>query len=226
MTHSVARARAELASLVAGGLHSRVTPPALASTSEVRKSAVLILFGALDQVAATTPSAEVHHALDVLLTRRAETMRHHPGQISFPGGGVESGDLDAGATALREAEEETGLDPSGVEVLGTLSQVHLPVSNNVVTPVIGWWTRPSEVAAVDRTEAVEVFRAPVAEMLDPANRGTSVLRLPDGRRFRGDAFLVRGHVVWGFTGILLSTIFNDLGWAEPWDRAREFEVTG
>lgn len=225
MMHSVGEARAELEALLARGIDFRITPQGAPGDREVRHSAVLILFGALDQVAATASGRGVHRELDVLLTRRADTMRHHPGQISFPGGGVEPGDTGAASTALREAEEETGLDPAGVEILGVLPEVPIVVSNNLVTPVIGWWSRPSEVAAVDRTEAVEVFRAPVAELLDPVNRGSSVLRR-GSRIFRSDAFLVRGHIVWGFTGILLSTLFDELGWAEPWDRTREFEVSG
>ena len=225
MVRSVADARAELEALLERGVHFAVPPQGAPGDRGVRSSAVLILFGALDQVAANTAASSVPRELDVLLTRRADTMRHHPGQISFPGGGVEPGDADSAGTALREAAEETGLDPSGVTVLGTLPEIPIVVSNNLVTPVIGWWSRPSSVAVVDHTEAVEVFRAPVAELLDPANRGTAVLRYGE-RVFRSDAFLVRGHVVWGFTGILLSTLFTELGWAEPWDRARELPVTG
>ncbi|WP_244303236.1 NUDIX hydrolase [Leucobacter coleopterorum] len=127
-------------------------------------------------------------------------------------------------TALREAEEETNLDPSGVEVLGMLPEVHIPVSNNLVTPVVGWWTRPSQIAA-DTSESVEVFRAPVAELLDPAVRGTSVLR-SGPKTFRGPAFQLGsrfgGHLVWGFTGILLSSLFRELQWELPWDTKREF----
>lgn len=225
MMQSVAEARAELEAVLARGIKFAVTPQGRPGNRAVRHSAVLILFGALDQVPAASTSGGVHRKLDVLLTRRADTMRHHPGQISFPGGGVDSDDIDVADTALREAAEETGLDPTGVEILGTLAEVPIVVSNNLVTPVIGWWTRPSEIAAVDRTEAVEVFRAPVAELLDPVNRGRSVLDRAGGA-FRSDAFLVREHIVWGFTGILLSTLFAELGWAEPWDRTREFPVTG
>ena len=196
----------------------------------LRRSAVLILFGALDRAlaepstAAGAPPAPAE--LDVLLTLRSGTMRHHAGQFAFPGGGVEPGDADAAATALREANEETGLDPAGVEILGSLTEVHVPVSNNLVTPVIGWWSRPSEVAA-DNSESVEVFRAPVAELLDPAARGMSLLAR-DGVHFRAPAFRLAprlgGGIVWGFTGILLSSIFDELGWAVPWDSEQVFPV--
>lgn len=208
------------------------------TSKPVRRSAVLILFGALDQVPAgplphasattrmITPSPRVSPALDVLLTRRAAHMRHHPGQIAFPGGGAEPGDAHAAATALREAQEETGLDPAGVEVLGQLPEIPLPVSNNLVTPVIGWWHAPSEVAA-DHTESVDVFRVPVAELLDPAARGTSILRTPQRARF-GPAFALApqlgGHIAWGFTGYLLAQLFDELGWAGPWDARRELPV--
>src|SRR5690606_39663030 len=89
--------------------------------------------------------------------------------------GREPGDRDDAATALREAEEETGLDPTGVEILATLPQLPLAASNHLVTPVLGWWTKPSKVAAVDHAETVEVFRVPVAQLLDPATRYTSTI---------------------------------------------------
>jgi len=230
-------ARQQLSAAVERGLGIDFTPQGLLSDRGLRRSAVLILFGALDDVPATTapiPTAdpeaalptEVPIELDVLLTRRADTMRHHPGQIAFPGGGFEDGDADLAETALREAAEETGLDPSGVEVLGSLSALHVPVSNNLVTPVIGWWRLPSEVAA-DRRESVEVMRVPVGELLDPAARGTSLLRR-GATSFRGAAFELGpqfgGHIVWGFTGMVLSSLFDGIGWELPWDRERIFEI--
>jgi hypothetical protein len=72
----------------------------------------------------------------VLLQRRARTLNSHPGQVSFPGGRSEAEDVDAAATALREAQEETGLDPSGVEVLASLPDLPLAASNHLVTPVL------------------------------------------------------------------------------------------
>ncbi|WP_017793015.1 NUDIX hydrolase [Leucobacter salsicius] len=220
----------DLRALMARGVTLDFQPQGPLADRPLRRSAVLILFGALDQVPAHAPYT-VAPELDVLLTRRATGMRHHAGQIAFPGGGWEPGDADSAATALREAQEETGLDPTGVEVLGELPEIHLPVSNNRVTPVVGWWHAPSEVSA-DRTESVDVFRAPVAELLAPAARGTSVLRRKSATgpaiTHRGDAFRLAprlgGHIVWGFTGILLATLFDELGWARPWDPDQEFPV--
>lgn len=197
-----------------------------ASAEAPRRSAVLILFGELDEVDAEAHSSSVSDDLDVLLTRRAAHMRHHPGQIAFPGGGAEPGDTDEAATALREAEEETGLDPSGVDVLGMLSPTYMQVSNNLVTPVIGWWRRTSPVRA-DQSESHEVMRVPVADLLNPEARGVSVLK-HEGLTFRGAAFELPkrfgGDIVWGFTGMLLSSIFDGVGWTEPWPREREFRV--
>lgn len=190
----------------------------------VRASAVLVLFGALDDSPASAPSSAVSRRLDVLLTQRAARMGHHPGQIAFPGGGIDPDDAGPEAAALREAQEETGLDPSGVEVLGRLYPLPLAASHNLVTPVIGWWARPSQVAAVDPAEAVSVFRAPVADLVDPCARRTWLLRRA-GRTLKGPAFLVGDRVVWGFTAYVLDRAFADLGWDEPWDRSETVDVT-
>lgn len=187
---------------------------------------MLILFGELDDIAADVHSENVSDGLDVLLTRRAEHMRKHPGQIAFPGGGMEEGDRDEVATALREAQEETGLDPTGVDVLGTLPATYMAVSNNLVTPVIGWWRRSSPVRA-DEIESSEVMRVPIAELLNPAARGLSVLEY-EGLTFKDAAFELSprfgGDIVWGFTGMLLSNVFDGVGWTEPWSHDREFPV--
>ena len=92
--------------------------------------------------------------------------------------------------ALREAREETGLDPAGVEVLGTLDVI--PMSTHLVTPVLGWWRHPSPVGVVDEAESAAVFRAPVADLLDPANRGSTVIRRA-GQEWRGPGFLVPAY---------------------------------
>jgi 8-oxo-dGTP pyrophosphatase MutT (NUDIX family) len=95
-----------------------------------------MLFGRLDSIPAARRRATVAADLDVLLQRRARTLNSHPGQVSFPGGRSEAEDVDAAATALREAQEETGLDPSGVEVLASLPDLPLAASNHLVTPVL------------------------------------------------------------------------------------------
>ncbi len=194
-------------------------------TDGLRPAAVLVLLGVLDGLPASHASRAVPAELDLLLVGRSATLTHHPGQVAFPGGRIDEGDRGAVGAALREAEEETGLDPAGVQVLGTLAALPVPVSRHVVTPVLAWWSQPSPVAVVDHRESSAVFRVPVADLVDPANRGT-VSNANGNRSHRSPAFEVAGHVVWGFTGAVLDHLLDELGWSEPWDRARPVPLPG
>lgn len=214
--------RSELEALCRRGFDwSSAIPRVLPDAAASRAAAVLVLFGVLDAVPARA-AAPVARDLDVLLLRRAATLGSHPGQIAFPGGRLEASDDGPVAAALREAVEETGLDPDGIDPLGTLPPLAVPVSNHLVTPVPAWWTRPSDVAAVDHDESVDVFRLPVADLLDPANRASTEHAF-GGLTYRRPAFTVDGRVVWGFTAIVLARIFDELGWSEPWDSDRLVE---
>jgi 8-oxo-dGTP pyrophosphatase MutT (NUDIX family) len=198
-------------------------------TSDARPASVLVLFGVLDDLATDRDDHDlaVPADLDVLLLARAATLRSHAGQVAFPGGRADDGE-DAVAAALREAVEETGLDPAGVEVLGAFDELPMPVSNHVVTPVLGWWARPTPVGVVDVAESAHVFRAPVADLLDPANRFTTVLRRGN-QTWRGPGFHVHDgdltHLVWGFTAGILDAMFDQLGWTEDWDRTKELGIS-
>jgi 8-oxo-dGTP pyrophosphatase MutT (NUDIX family) len=212
--------RGQLVALAARG----VTWPSWARepTAGLRPAAVLVLFGALDGRPAAHPSPAVPADLDLLLVGRAADLAHHPGQVAFPGGRADPGDGGPVGTALREAAEETGLDPAGVDVLGTLGTLPVPVSRHAVTPVLAWWARQSPVGVVDAAESATVFRAPVADLVDPARRG-SVVGSFQGRTYSSPAFEVAGHVVWGFTGLVLDHLLTELTWAEPWDARRLVE---
>ena len=177
-----------------------------------RASAVLVLFG---EQAPGEP--------DVLMLQRSATMRSHAGQPAFPGGAADPSDRDATATALREANEEVGLDPDTVEIVAELPTLWIPVSNYLVTPVLAWWREPHEVRAVAVDEVERVARLPVAELVDPANR----LRVRHPSGWIGPAFDVGGMRVWGFTAGVLSTLLELSGWARPWpdDRVEELPAT-
>lgn len=201
----------------------------LVDDERARPAAVLILFGVLDQTPSTYDAQHraVSRDLDVLLLTRAATLRSHPGQVAFPGGRIDPQDDDEIAAALREAREETGVDTAGVEVLGTLAPLALPGSDHHVTPVIGWWRDPSPVGVVDEAESQAVWRAPVADLVDPANRVTWTHALA-GTRMRGPAWRLSGagseQFVWGFTAGILDRLLSALGWDEAWDESREVSL--
>ena len=185
---------------------SRFLPP---EDGAGREAAVLILFG------------EGARGPELLLTERAGSLRSHAGQPSFPGGALDPQDGDPAGSgplraALREAQEETGLDPRGVQIFGVLPKLYIPVSGFVVTPVLGWWRTPSPVAAVDPGETARVFTVPVADLTDPRNRATAIH--PSG--YKGPAFLVESALVWGFTAGVIDRILHYAGWERPWDRTK------
>lgn len=182
--------------------------PFLPPPGDGRRSAVLILLG------------EGADGPNVLLTERAPTLRAHAGQPSFPGGRLDPDDDGPVAAALREATEETGVDPTGVEVFAVLPDLYLTPSRSVVTPVLGWWRRPSPVRVVDTAEVASVHVVPMAELADPANR----LQVSHPSGFMGPAFSVAGLLVWGVTALLLTQILRLSGFEQPWDENRVEEL--
>jgi 8-oxo-dGTP pyrophosphatase MutT (NUDIX family) len=149
---------------------------------------------------------------DVLLTQRAPKLRDHAGEVAFPGGAREAGDAGPPATAIREAAEETGVDPAGIEPLILLPRVHIPPSRFDVTGVLAHWRTPSPVSAIDPAETSRVMRVPFTALADPENR--IMLRTRSG--WRGRAFVLDGVVVWGYTGEILATLLRLGGWERRW----------
>ncbi len=185
---------------VKGSDLTRFLPP----PSGGRASAVLMLLGEGDR------------GPDLLLIERARAMRSHAGQPAFPGGALDPGDAGPIAAALREAQEETALDPSGVEPFALLPDLWVPVSDFIVTPVLAWWREPSPVRVADPSEVASVHRVPIEELADPARRMR--VRHPSG--YVGSGFDVAGLLVWGFTAGLISGLLDLADWSRPWDPER------
>ncbi len=184
----------------------RFEPPVDGSA---RHSAVLVLFG---------PGSG--SGPDVLLTQRSAGMRAHPGQVAFPGGRIDPGDAGPQDAALREAVEETCLDPAGVRIASSGPELYLPVTSFLVTPVIAWWQRPSPVAPGNAAEVSRVVGVPLAELTDPANRFQA--QHPSG--FVSPGFEAAGLFVWGFTAGVLSWLISLAGLERPWDVDRRRPV--
>lgn len=178
---------------------TRFMPPEDEAT---RESAVLMLFG-----------EHPEHGPDLLLTERSHTMRSHPGQVSFPGGTIDPGETPE-QTALREALEETGLDPDGVDVFAELPPLWLPPSGYSVIPVLAWWREASPVSVGSPDEVHAVYRVPLSELRDPTHRITVQGPVPG---WRSPGFLIGDDhdvICWGFTAGVIARLFEYLGWIE------------
>jgi 8-oxo-dGTP pyrophosphatase MutT (NUDIX family) len=150
--------------------------------------------------------------LHLALTVRTASLNHHGGQISLPGGGWEEGDASLQETALREAQEEIGIATDGLELLGSLTPLYVPPSNNLVHPLVAYaQQRPA--LRPDPTEVAELLEVPLHLLLDPATR-----REEDwmwrGARLHVPFYAVGEHKVWGATAIILAEFVALLTTAE------------
>ncbi len=166
-----------------------------AATGSGRPAAVLVLL---------YPDADGEAR--IVLTERADRGGHHSGEVSFPGGRAEPGDADLAATALREANEEVGLDAAaaGVRVLGTLPVRWIPVSDFAVTPVVAVAARRPELVA-QPAEVAAILEPPVRAFLPDAEM-IRVEREMRGWRVRYAAYPVDGLAVWGMTAMVLGEL--------------------
>jgi 8-oxo-dGTP pyrophosphatase MutT (NUDIX family) len=180
-----------------------------------RRSPILIAGDVLDEEErghGITPAAVLVAVVDrpeptVILTLRPETMRRHPGQISFPGGRIDPGDDGPVAAALREAEEEIGLPPSAVEVIG-LADVYRTVTGFEVIPVVG--IVPADLPLVPHPgEVAALFEAPLHYLLDPAHQHerSTIWRGRERHYYEID---YQGRRIWGATAAMIVNLSRRL----------------
>jgi 8-oxo-dGTP pyrophosphatase MutT (NUDIX family) len=151
--------------------------------------------------------------LQVLLTRRTDHLRDHAGQVSFPGGRSEPEDGSPAATALREAEEEVGLAPRHVEVIGQMP-IYTTVTQFIVTPVVALVQPPFELA-LDAFEVADAFEVPLAYLMNPAHHRRHVVVYEGGQRqFISIPWQAPGHerdfFIWGATASMLRNLYRFL----------------
>lgn len=165
---------------------------------------------ARDEVPAAVlvPIIDRDTGLTVLLTQRAATLKDHAGQISFPGGRIESGDADAWHAALREAQEEIGLRPDTVEFAGYLPDHHV-ISGFCVTPVVGF-VDPGYQLLIAEAEVHDAFEVPLEFILDAANH-KSRTRSIAGLSFEVHDIPYGARNIWGATAGMLMTLYRRLG---------------
>jgi 8-oxo-dGTP pyrophosphatase MutT (NUDIX family) len=153
--------------------------------------------------AVLVPLVDRPEGLTVLLTERASQLARHSGQISFPGGRLEPTDRDVASAALREAQEEIGLDPARVRVFGYLPD-HLVISGFRVTPVLSLVTPPI-VLEPNPAEVAEVFEVPVSHVFDRGNHHARLRRIGDEDILLHD-IPWQGQSIWGATAGMLLTL--------------------
>ncbi|RLV59864.1 CoA pyrophosphatase [Parashewanella curva] len=171
-------------------------PRQVASTIEYRDSAVLI------------PIVEINNQLEVLLTQRPLYLKHHPGQICFPGGKVAEGDTTLEDTALRELHEELGVIPDRIKVLGQLPIQHT-YTQFQITPIVGVLDN-LENLTIDSNEVADHFTVPLTQLSHPSNQQSIKVKR---RNIEIEVLMINAQqrLIWGVTASIIHTLQQKVG---------------
>ncbi|MBK9732445.1 MAG: CoA pyrophosphatase [Chitinophagaceae bacterium] len=140
-----------------------------------------------------------------LLMLRPEEQGAHSGQVSFPGGRFETADNDLQTTALREAQEETGMDQRKVEILGALTRLFIPVSNSMVQPYLGYLNEKPLLKKND-AEVKEIIETDIRLIMNPSLKENAIFKGINNFQIEAPYYNIQGHKVWGATAMMLSEL--------------------
>lgn len=129
----------------------------------------------------------------------------HSGQVAFPGGKMEETDLNIVETALRETYEEIGVRVDFSQVMGQLSDIYIPPSNSLVTPIVAY-TEEKPVYNIDPYEVVEVIDVSLDELINPANCKLAQIQIPGRGVLNAPSYQINGHTIWGATAMMISEL--------------------
>jgi 8-oxo-dGTP pyrophosphatase MutT (NUDIX family) len=160
---------------------------------DAKQSSVLILF---------YPMAG---SIGMVLMLRPEYPGIHSGQISLPGGRYEETDESLIYTALREANEEIGIDPGQVQIIGQLTEMYIPPSNFMVTPIVGYQATIPHFTA-DPKEVAKIIEIGVDDLLDERNKQMKKMKLSLGISIKVPSFCINDHIIWGATAMILNEL--------------------
>ncbi|MDA3930389.1 MAG: CoA pyrophosphatase [Prolixibacteraceae bacterium] len=175
--------------------HSKMLPKGRSlsyANKIVRESAVLILL------------YPENNKLYFCLTQRNSNLKHHPGQISFPGGRCENHDSNPSETALRETEEEIGVNSSTIKLLGQLSDVYVSVSNFNIHTFIGWVPKKPQFK-LNASEVEKIITLPLHSIRKSQNHSTETINTSNGKMLV-PCYKIEDYVIWGATSMMIAEL--------------------
>jgi len=167
-------------------------------SEDVKQSSVLILF------------YPIGRKIYLVLMLRPEYPGVHGGQISLPGGKFEETDESLIYTALREAYEEIGINPMKVQIIGQLTEMYIPPSNFLVTPIVGYQSSQPQFVAEPK-EVASMIEIQLDDLLDEKNRQMKRMKLSLGFSLMVPSYCIHGHIIWGATAMILSELKEIVG---------------